>query len=342
MYFCSKNLIMLRFLAVFSSLFILASCASNYLDIDAEDQNVLIDFIQLDSLMFKADSKERLALHQSMQSQIPDLYEYNLAYCLKFRGMQDSIFTSSIQQFYSDPYINKLENRLSKQFSNTQTFKVGIIDGFKHLKYHFPKGKIPSAVVFMNSLFTANAFCTETEIGIGLERYLPIKTDVIQQLPPDQFYNWIKEGFDERYLVRDALCSWVMTHYVNEVKGNLIENCIYWGKILYLTKAALPELSDAILLRYSDKDFNWALENESQLWNYLVKDKVLFKIDERMIRNLISEGPFSVGLPEEGPDRLGQFLGYRIVQKYMEIEQIPLNELLNKSYTDILVEYEID
>lgn len=342
MYFCSKNLIMLRFLAVFSSLFILASCASNNLDIDAEDQNVLIDFIQLDSLMFKADSKERLALHQSMQSQIPDLYEYNLAYCLKFRGMQDSIFTSSIQQFYSDPYINKLENRLSKQFSNTQTFKVGIIDGFKHLKYHFPKGKIPSAVVFMNSLFTANAFCTETEIGIGLERYLPIKTDVIQQLPPDQFYNWIKEGFDERYLVRDALCSWVMTHYVNEVKGNLIENCIYWGKILYLTKAALPELSDAILLRYSDKDFNWALENESQLWNYLVKDKVLFKIDERMIRNLISEGPFSVGLPEEGPDRLGQFLGYRIVQKYMEIEQIPLNELLNKSYTDILVEYEID
>jgi hypothetical protein len=67
--------------------------------------------------------------------------------------MQDSIFTSSIQQFYSDPYINKLEQRLSKQFNNTQTFKVGIIDGFKHLKYHFPKGKIPSAVVFMNSLF---------------------------------------------------------------------------------------------------------------------------------------------------------------------------------------------
>lgn len=342
MYFCLKNLNMLRFLAVFSSLFILASCATNFLDIDAEDQNVSIDFIQLDSLMFKADSKERLALHQSMQSQIPDLYEYNLAYCLKFRGMQDSIFTSSIQQFYSDSYINKLEQRLSKQFNNTQTFKVGIIDGFKHLKYHFPKGKIPSAVVFMNSLFTANAFCTETEIGIGLERYLPMKTDVIQQLPPDQFYNWIKEGFDERYIVRDALCSWVMTHYVDEVKGNLIENCIYWGKILYLTKAALPELSDALLLRYSDKDFNWALENESQLWNYLVKDKVLFKIDERMIRNLITEGPFSVGLPEEGPDRLGQFLGYRIVQKYMEIEQIPLNELLNKSYTDILVEYEID
>ena len=342
MYFCLKNLNMLRFLAVFSSLFILASCATNSLDVDADDQHVSIDFIQLDSLMFKADSKERLVLHQTMQTQIPHLYEYNLAYCLKFRGMQDSVFISSIQQFYSDPYIKKLEQRLSNQFNNTQPYQFGIIDGFKHLKYHFPNGKIPSSVVFFFFLFTANAFCTETEIGIGLERYLPMKTDVIQQLPPDQFYNWIKEGFDERYLVRDALCSWVMTHYVDEVKGNLIENCIYWGKILFLTKAALPELSDAILLRYSDKDFNWALENESQLWNYLVKDKVLFKIDERMIRNLTTEGPFSVGLPEEGPDRLGQFLGYRIVQKYMEIEQISLPELLNKSYTDILVEYEID
>ena len=342
MYFCSKNLNMLRILAVFCSLFLMASCVTNSLDVAVDDQSVSIDFIQLDSLMFHANSEDRLALHQSMQTQIPHLYEYNLAYCLKFKGMQDSVFTTSIQQFYSDPYINKLEQRLSKQFGNTQDFKEEIIDGFKHLKYHFPNGKIPSAVVFMNSLFTANAFCTETEIGIGLERYLPMKTDVIQQLPPDQFYNWIKEGFDERYIVRDALCSWVMTHCVDEEKGNLIENCIYWGKILYLTKAALPEVTDATILRYSEKDFNWALENESQLWNYLVKDKVLFKIDERMIRNLIAEGPFSVGFPEEGPDRLGQFLGYRIVQKYMEIEQITVKELLDKSYTDILVEYEID
>lgn len=340
--FLTKNLIMLRIIAIISFLFLLNACSSNPLDIDADNQDVSIDFIQLDSLLFKSNAKKRLEIHHKMQQLVPDVYEYNLAYCLKFRGAQDSVFNTSIQQFYSDPYIRQLENRLSQRFSDVSLFKSGITNGFKHLKYHFPNGKIPSAVVFMNSLFTANAFCTETEIGVGLERYLPMNTNVIRQLPPDQFYKWIKEGFKEEFLVRDALCSWIMTHYVPEIKGNLIENSIYWGKILYLTKAALPTASDAQILRYSDKDFAWSQENESQLWNYLVKEKLLFKNDERMIRNLITEGPFSAGLPEEGPDRLGQFIGYRIVQKYMEIEKISVSELVKKSYTEILVEYEID
>lgn len=331
-----------RFYIISLILLLFTACSSNPLEVDAKDQIVKIDFIHLDSLLFQSDAKERLAIHHMMQQRTPDVYEYNLAYCLKFKGSTDSIFNNSIQQFYSDPYIHQLELRLNQKFNNLSKFKTGITSGFKHLKYHFPTGKMPKSIVFMNSLFTANAFCTEEEIGVGLERYLSMNTDVIRQLPPDQFFNWIKEGFDSEFLVRDALCSWIMTHYVPEVKGSLIENCINWGKILYLTKAALPSSSDAKVLRYSYEDFAWAQKNESQLWNYLVKEKLLFKNDDRMIRNLIAEGPFSAGLPEEGPDRLGQFLGYQIVQKYMEIEHISLSDLLNKSYTEILVEYEID
>ena len=45
----------------------------------------------------------------------------------------------------------------------------------------------------MNSLFQSNAFCTEKEIGIGLERYLGKKVDVIKELPNEPFYDWIKE-----------------------------------------------------------------------------------------------------------------------------------------------------
>ena len=333
---------MIRFFIFTSILLLFIGCNSNPLDINVDNQDVKIEFIHLDSLLFNSDAKKRLAAHHTMQQLIPDVYEYNLAYCLKFKGSTDSIFNTSIQQFYSDPYIRQLELRLNQKFNKLSKYKAGITNGFQHLNYHFPTGKMPKAVVFMNSLFTANAFCTEREIGIGLERYLPMNTDVIRQLPPDQFYTWIKEGFNEAFIVRDAMCSWIMTHYVPEVKGNLIENCINWGKILYLTKAALPTASDAQILRYSEKDFAWSQENESQLWNYLVKEKLLFKNDERMIRNLITEGPFSAGLHEEGPDRLGQFLGYRIVQKYMEIEKISVSELVNKSYTEILVEYEID
>jgi hypothetical protein len=95
-------------------------------------------------------------------------------------------------------------------------------------------------------------------------------------------------------------------------------------------------------LRYSQKDYDWAIENEYALWKYLVDEKMLFKIDELNTKNLLGDGPFTPGLPEKGPDRLGQFLGYRMILKYMDINSVSLDELLKTTYSDILVEYEID
>ena len=57
---------------------------------------------------------------------------------------------------------------------------------------------------------------------------------------------------------------------------------------------------------------------------------------------MLNEGPFTIGLPEKGPDRLGQFLGYRMVKKYLEITKPEVKDLLKTSYTAILAEYEID
>ena len=214
--------------------------------------------------------------------------------------------------------------------------------GFKHLKFHLPNGKIPEQVVFMNSFFASNAFSTEKQIGIGLERYLGKQMDVIQELPPDQFYEWIRDGMDAEFLTRDALCSWIMTHYVDEVDGNLTENIIRWGKILYLTQAAFPDASAAWIMRYSEEKYQWAIDNEYEIWKYLADQKMLFKIDDRNKMNLLNEGPYTVGLPEKGPDRLGQFIGFRMLQKYMEIKKVSVEQLIQTPYTEILVEYQID
>jgi uncharacterized protein YjaZ len=58
---------------------------------------------------------------------------------------------------------------------------------------------------------------------------------------------------------------------------------------------------------------------------------------------LLNEGPFTVGLPEKSPDRLGQFLGWKIVREFMEQnESISFNELIKLPYNTILQSYEIE
>lgn len=331
-----------RFSFIAVVLGIATSCGSDPLDIDASQVKIDLGFVNMDSALVNADSVELIELHHRYKTEIPGIYEYQLGYCLGIGKVEDTAFYNSINLFLKEPYISRVEKRISEKFSDLKPVNDKITDGFKHLKYHFSNGLIPENIVFMNSFFASNAFSTEKEIGIGLERYLGKETDVISELPPDKFYEWMKEGLDDKFIARDALCSWIMTHYVEEVNGNLAEHLIRWGKIIYLTEASFPEDSDALIMRYSEEDLQWALDHEYDVWTYLVTDKLLFKTDEKMRINLINDGPFTVGLPEKGPDRLGQCLGWRMVKKYMEIKKVSLEELIKTPYTSILSEYEID
>lgn len=332
----------LKNILAFILIIIISACNQNPLNVDASKVKIDVDFVNLDSVFVHSDTSQLLLAHHQYKKNIREIYEYELGYALRIGDVSDTAFVRSIQLFNEDPYISRLEKRISEKFRDLSSYKREMNSGFQHLKYHFPKGKIPENIVFMNSFFSSNVFCTEKQIGIGLERYLGSKTDVIKELPSEQFFEWIKEGMESKYLSRDAICAWVMTHYVAEVDGNLAENIVRWGKILYLTQAAFPDTDPAIIMRYSEGDYDWAIKNEYSLWQYLVKEKMLFTINDLNKNNFLNEGPFTVGLPEKGPDRLGQFIGLRMILKYMAANDVTLEKLLNTPYAEILVEYEID
>jgi hypothetical protein len=332
-----KSIISFSFL-----LLIFTGCSSDPLDVSIEDVSVPTRYIHLDSLFVNSNDRELMKVHQSMLSESPEIYEFELGYCLRFGNSSDTALVNGLRLFLADTYIKRLEKRIEEQFSQMETYKTEITKGLRHLKVHFPKGLIPEHVVFMNSLFMANAFSTERQIGIGLERYLGSKTDVIKELPGQEFPLWMREAMDKQYLSRDALASWIMTHYIAETKGNLAEEMVRWGKVLYLVRAAFPDKDPSWIMRYSKEDYKWAKDNEYAFWKYLVEQKMLFKTDESLAADLLKEGPFTPGLPEKGPDRLGQFLGLQIIERYMENKEVTLEQLIKTPYSTILVEYDIE
>jgi uncharacterized protein YjaZ len=96
------------------------------------------------------------------------------------------------------------------------------------------------------------------------------------------------------------------------------------------------------IIRYSKRDYDWAMRNESAFWQYIVDQKQLFFLDDKIMANYLQESPFTAGIPMKGPDRLGQFLGWRIVQSYMEQYDITIKELIDLPYTELLQEYEVN
>lgn len=330
-------------IGLFTAVIVAIGCSRDPLDVSIANNPLSINYYAVDSLLQQVTPNNAAAILNELNHNIPDITAYQFAYCWQVGLPEDPEIIHNIEQFQALPHIKRIEKAITKKFTDLPKRHLLITDGFKRLSVHFPDKKAPKSISYLYSNFAASAFCTETAIAIGLERYLGYNSPVIQSLPPNQFYEWMKKAMDAKFLERDAVCSWVMTHYFDELNDvTNIEAIIQWGKILYCTEAAFPDYPKEIILRYSNKDYAWAIENERPFWDYLVKQKLLLTSSEKDQANLLREAPFTAGLPEKGPDRLGQFLGWRIVHSYMEQKDITLDQLIKTPYTKLLTEYEIN
>ncbi len=332
-----------RFFTPIILLSLFVSCSSDPLDVDVSEVEIDLPIVNLDSLLINTPEEKLVSTLKGQKNLPSEILDYQLGYCLGVGKLSDTGTAKRIQLFVNDPYIKRLERVIQSKRNEFQEQESKILDGFKHIRYHLPKAKMPNSVVYMNSFFASSVFCSQTSVAIGVERYLGSKEKVIQELPEDQIFQWVKEGMEMKYLSRDVLAAWLMTHVIPETSENFASEMIRWGKIIYFTQAAFPDEKEAILIRYSDADYQWAKENEVSLWKYLVDEKLLFSPQERERNNLLKEAPFTVGLPEKVPDRLGQYLGWKMVQAYMkENPSTKLADLLEVPYYEILQAYEVE
>ncbi|MDG1842089.1 MAG: hypothetical protein P8I93_07065 [Crocinitomicaceae bacterium] len=338
----------LKNIFLFSLVFFFIGCDSDPLDIDVSDVKVDIKFINIDSMYTNSPKSHRLKLHHQFLSTIGPLYNRAYRDYIKIDFNTDSSFLSTLDIYYKDPYISKLQNQIQKLGKLTKE-REGIVNGFKHLRFYFPKKSIPKNVVFLTTKFAYKNPVVKDDIGVSLEWYLSQNDLVIKQLPLE---NYFKEEMNKKYLVRDVLQEWIKEKYFSKNNGQFYEKMIYWGKILYLTKAALPYLDDAMVCRYSSSDYAWATKEEKNIWKHLVDNEMLFKKDNLTDYNWFLEAPFTTGLGNESPQRIGQFIGYKMVLSYLEKKvegfscsqnkRISPKELLDIPAEDIMQAYNIN
>ena len=287
--------------------------------------------------------KNRINLQQLFQD-YPAVSPYLLEYCYAVNLKSDSSLSASLIAFGKQEYIAKTELELNERFSDLSTHKARIKRTFARLKNQFDTLQTPREVVFSNSNFSYNATCYNESILVGLERYIggnhPI---IIESLSPTDFPEWIRNGMNEKFMERDILSAWISTKLFKETNGYHIEEMIRWGKIHLITEMCLRLENDDIatseVLRWSNEQYDWAVSNEKKFWKYLMDENLLFDSNEKNRAYLLNNGPYTIGLPEESPDRMGQFLGYKIVLNYIKNENLALKELLEKDYKTILKSY---
>ena len=319
---------------------ILFSCSSDRLNVDISQTTFNQDFYYVDEMLFNKDKETLQQNHELLKEKIGSLYLFEWRQNLRL-NKTDS-FVNEIHTFYNTDYIKDLENSKQSILPDIKNKEESITKAFRYFKLHFDESSLPYQVIYMNKLFS-NIHCSDSSVTVSPESYLPADSEVIKSIPKNQLYAWQKDRMDIQYLERDIVFNWVQVHLFDEIDKQLAQHIIQAGKILYITNASFPEVEERYIVRYSEEDWKWAEENEDLTWDYLVKEQLLFKNNRRDKANFLNAGPTTVGLPDESPDRMGQFLGYKMVKGYMEDnKEVSLQELLKIDYNKILQSYEID
>ena len=171
--------------------------------------------------------------------------------------------------------------------------------------------------------------------------YLGPDNSIIKKLPSESLPNYIKEKMDKKYIISDVLFGFLMTHRSQYLGDDLLSKMLSYGKICYLMDLLLPDEDSENKFRYNKNELKWCEENEKYIWQYIIDHELLYEKDFKKISNFFNPGPYTKNFGEESPANIGIWLGYRIVEDYVNSNNFNVKEILQeKNIQKLLSTYE--
>jgi uncharacterized protein YjaZ len=100
---------------------------------------------------------------------------------------------------------------------------------------------------------------------------------------------------------------------------------------MYAKKQWLPKVKEDVIMRYDKTKWQFCVDTELDMWLFLVKEKLLFDTNEETKRRFVYLAPFSkfyTDFDNNSPGMVGQWLGLKIVESYMQNNKVSLQELM--------------
>ena len=231
----------------------------------------------------------------------------------------------------------KLFDEVHKAFTDFNNIESEVESLFNHLKYYFPEFNPPRIITVTNDVDYRNrVIVTDTIAVIALDNYLGSEHEfyVYGNIPKYVYQNLKKEQ-----IAVDLAGEYAKKYTYQSQKRTLLDEMIYFGKLLYFKDMVIPFKTEAERIGYSPEQLNWAIANESYIWRYFVERELLFSTDSKLPSRFINPAPFTKFYLEEidadSPGSLGQYMGWQIVRAYMQQNDVSLKDMLIKSTEDI-------
>lgn len=312
------------------------SCSRNPLKVDISEIKEEVEIIRFEKELFALPMQDTLSELKQLRNEYPEFFDLFTWKVIGVGGIEEEHFPEIMGDFFTDTLIVNVKSLTDEKFADFEETEEHLITAFKYYRYHFPNKDLPT-IFTMISGFNQSVVTAENIIGIGLDKYLGEDCGYYRQLRNVPLYK-IKNMHPNK-LVSDVVYAWGMTEFNDQGKAtSVLDNIVHQGKLMYFADALLPEMHDSLKIGYTAGQLQWCRNNEPQMWNFLVEQKMLYSNKRMDILRFINDGPYTTGFPTESPARTGTWIGWQIVRQYMKKhEEVTVAELMkNTNYQQIL------
>lgn len=310
-----RLLISLIAICVFSFLFV--SCHKNsqrYTFEKSSDNKIEIKISRFDKDLVKMDTKNGLNSVKGLYRKYPEFMSAFINNVLEVDERDTIKVADHLLRFVSDTAFYKINEKTLQTFDDVTDIEKDLSGAFTYVHQYFPDMKIPTIYFFVSG-FNRAVLMTDDFVGVGVDFYLGA-----DYAPYKEFtYDYLLYNMRRDMLSIDVVSASLFRYFSFDGNQNrLIDNMLYRGKIIYLAASVMPDKKMDDVIGYSPDQMKWAQEYESEVWKAIVGQKDLFSTNVKLIGKYLNDAPFTTPISQESPGRLGIYIGFKIVESYMQ------------------------
>ncbi len=299
-------------LALIFITFVIISCSDSNPDISKVNIDLKIHRFDKAVNSISIDSIEKC---KEIKKQYPEFYELYSYKIIGFGNPDSPNHLSLFNKFLTDYAMHYTHTEVDNEFSDISGIEKKITDALKHYKYYFPKNSIPQFYTFIGGM-NQSIVVAEDILGIGLDKYMGSDWEGYERF---RINNYLRKNMYPEKIRSDCMQAIALTEFeFNDSVNNVLASMVYQGMVQYFVDKMLPKVADSVKFGFNTQQMNWCINNENQMWEYLLEHKLLFNTDFMTIKKLTQDAPYTSFFTKESPGKAVIYLGYKIVGAFMD------------------------
>ena len=304
---------------------------------DISDISVEVDFVRFDQQFQAIDTTDTQNSLGQLETKYPIFtplfYKRILPLLDQGQPNNKALLADNINKYINDPFVQSLYDTVQIVYPQLDDIQASFEESARYLKYYFPEKGNYRVYAFISE-FGYQTFITDDSsnkegLGLGLDMFLgqdyPYKAMILKN---PTFSDYITRTFNKEHIVKKLMDAIIFDLANVNMGERLLDKMVSNGIKQYVLDRVLPYTPDSIKWEYTSAQMDWVEKNEENIYVHVLGEDLLYSTRTKLIKSLVDKSPSSKGMPPEAPGRTANYIGYKIVDKFMARSKISMDSLV--------------